>query len=224
MKGPPCGSGLAPGDSISRNGGDVTNTGRSACHGFAAREFPPLPDDESKPDYWPTPNEEQRAALISRLDVHSWADMDIPEPDRLLGDVLTTTSRMFLVGRTGLGKTLLGLGIAAGVASGTGFLHWPGGWPARVVYLDGEMPAELIKPRSRDALRRLKGAAVPRGNLLIFGRDIESAARRDFPTLPRDQGLALRVIAEKMKVSDVSISHAGVKNALTAADRQQVPS
>jgi hypothetical protein len=53
-----------------------------------------------------------------------------------------------------------------------------------VVYLDGEMPAELIKPRARDALRRLKDAAVPRGNLLIFGRDIESAARRDFATLP----------------------------------------
>ena len=53
-----------------------------------------------------------------------------------------------------------------------------------MVYLDGEMPAELIKPRSRDALRRLKDAAVPRGTLLIFGRDIESAARRDFPTLP----------------------------------------
>jgi hypothetical protein len=70
----------------------------------------------------------------------------------------------------------------------------------------------------------IEGRRSSASNLLIFGRDIESAARRDFPTLPRDQGLALRVIAEKMKVSDVSISHAGVKNALTAADRQQVPS
>ena len=42
--------------------------------------------------------------------------------------------------------------------------------------------------------------------------------------LLRDQGLALRVIAEKITASGVSISHAGVKNALTAANRQQVPS
>jgi hypothetical protein len=41
---------------------------------------------------------------------------------------------------------------------------------------------------------------------------------------PRDKGLALRAIAEKMKASGVSISHAGVKNALNAANRQQVSS
>jgi len=35
----------------------------------------------------------------------------------------------------------------------------------------------------------------------------------------RDQGLALRAIAEKMKAIWVSISHAGVKNTLAAADR-----
>jgi hypothetical protein len=149
----------------------------------AAREFGALPPEpEAAPE--PEATDDQRAALISILDVHSWIRLDIPEPDRLLGDLLTTTSRMFLVGRTGLGKTLLGLGIAAGVASGTGFLHWPAGRPARVVYIDGEMPAELIKPRAADALRRLGGAAVPAGNLLIFGRDIETTARRAFPSLP----------------------------------------
>jgi putative DNA-invertase from lambdoid prophage Rac len=35
----------------------------------------------------------------------------------------------------------------------------------------------------------------------------------------RDQGLALRAIADTMKAAGVSISHAGVKNALAAADR-----
>ena len=35
----------------------------------------------------------------------------------------------------------------------------------------------------------------------------------------REQGLALRTIAEQMKAAGVSISHAGVKNALAAGDR-----
>jgi hypothetical protein len=82
-----------------------------------------------------------------------------------------------------LGKTLLGLGVAMGVASGTGFLQWPASRPARVLYLDGEMPAELIKPRVRDALRRVGTAARPE-NLIIFGRDIETEARKLCPTLP----------------------------------------
>src|SRR4051812_5889768 len=90
------------------------------------------------------PDPKTIAALRTLLSVESWAERDIPEPDRLLGDLLTTTTRVFLVGRTGLGKTLLGLAIAAGVASGQGFLHWPAARPARVLYLDGEMPAELI--------------------------------------------------------------------------------
>jgi hypothetical protein len=122
--------------------------------------------------------------LRNLLSVESWADRDIPQPDRLLGDLLTTTARMFIVGRTGLGKTLLGLALAAGVASGQGFLHWRSARPARVVYIDGEMPAELIKPRSRDAMRRLGGAHVPAGNLLIFGRDIDQEARAVCPVLP----------------------------------------
>jgi len=39
----------------------------------------------------------------------------------------------------------------------------------------------------------------------------------------RGQGLALRTIAAKMKAAGVSISHAGVKNALAARDRQPAP-
>jgi len=138
-------------------------------------------EDEPQPDTDPPTGAAELRALLS---VEAWAGRDIPEPDRLLGDLVTRTTRTFLVGRTGLGKTLLGLAMAAGVASGRGFLHWPSSRPARVLYLDGEMPAELIKPRARDAIRRLDGVSIPPGNLLIFGRDIEAEARRICPSLP----------------------------------------
>ena len=92
-------------------------------------------------------------------------------PDRLLGDLLTTTSRIFLVSRTGLGKTLLGFAIACGIASGLGFLHWRSDRRARVLYIDGEMPGELIKSRSIDALRRA-GMPPPPGALRASKRGL----------------------------------------------------
>ena len=166
---------------------------RARDEGLRRPEPPPHPgydgpdgdEGEPAPDpRQPAPDEESATALRTLLSVESWAVRDIPEPDRLLGDLLTTTTRVFLVGRTGLGKTLLGLAIASGVASGAGFLHWPSARPARVLYLDGEMPAELIKPRACDAIRRLGSATIPPGNLLIFGRDIEQEVRRLCPSLP----------------------------------------
>ena len=66
--------------------------------------------------------------LSDFLSVYAWAERDVPEPDRLLGELVTTTTRVFLVGRTGLGKTLLAVAMACGMAVGTGFLHWS---PAR---------------------------------------------------------------------------------------------
>lgn len=133
----------------------------------------------------PEPPHADLSAVRRSLSAAGWLERDIPEPDRLLGDVLTTTTRMFLVGKTGLGKTMLGLAMAAGIAGGAPVLHWPAGRPARVLYIDGEMPAELIKPRTRDTLRRLgPAAALAANNLFIFGRDIEDEVRSASNAIP----------------------------------------
>ncbi len=142
---------------------------------------------ETPPDFVEPDSPERVApgettALRGLLSIEAWAARDIPEPDYLLGNLITTTSRAFLVGRTGLGKTMLALAIAVGAASGRGFLNWRSSRPARVLYIDGEMPAELIKARAVDALRRA-AVQIPHGNLVIYGRDIEEEISRQFPTL-----------------------------------------
>jgi hypothetical protein len=130
---------------------------------------PPIPDQ-------PTPG------LRDFLAIEAWAEREIPPSDRLLGDLVTTTTRMFLVGRTGLGKTMLGFGLACGLASGGGFLHWRCTRPARVLYIDGEMPDELIRQRAIDALRR--AGIVPKpGYLTIYARDAEGDFVTRFPDL-----------------------------------------
>jgi hypothetical protein len=54
--------------------------------------------------------------LRALLSVDAWAARDLPKPERLLGDLITRTSRTFIVGRTGLGKTMFGVALATSVA------------------------------------------------------------------------------------------------------------
>jgi hypothetical protein len=82
------------------------------------------------------------------LTVQAWLDRDLPEPDWLLGPFSTTTRGM-LVADTGLGKTNFALAMAFAMASGRGFLHWLGSRPARILFIDGEMSARLMRNRIR---------------------------------------------------------------------------
>jgi hypothetical protein len=122
--------------------------------------------------------------LRDYLSIQAWSEKEIAEPERLLGDLVTRTSRAFLVGSTGIGKTMFGLALACGMATGAGFLHWRSARPARVLYIDGEMPAELIKARCIDAIRRLKRPNPP-GNLCIFARDLEDEVAASYSTVGR---------------------------------------
>lgn len=120
--------------------------------------------------------------LAEYLSAEAWLDRDFPEPERFLGDLIISGVRMFIVGRTGLGKTMLGLAMAVAMASGSAFLHWAAGRACRVLYIDGEMPGALLRERLRDALRRAGNPDLA-GRLIIFGRDIEDEAARLCPAL-----------------------------------------
>ena len=120
--------------------------------------------------------------LRALLSVDAWAARDLPKPERLLGDLITRTSPTFIVGRTGFGKTMFGAALATGMASGTGFLRWRSIRPARVLLIDGEMPGELIKARSVDALRRADRPPPP-GNRVIYSSELEEQIARICPSL-----------------------------------------
>jgi len=119
--------------------------------------------------------------LADALSADTWATLDVPPDRQLLGAVITSASRVFLVGSTGQGKTLLAYAMAAGMATGHGFLGWRCDTPSRVLIIDGEMPTGLIKSRVGDVLRR--AGPIPRGNLAIYSRDRAEEFGRIFPRL-----------------------------------------
>ena len=115
----------------------------------------------------------------------SWIDRDIPPLDRLLGDMLSTTTRMMLVAPTGLGKTNIALAMAVAVALGRDFLHWRGaGRPRRVLYVDGEMSQRLMKQRIIDAARRAgMGEELSAEDLATLEANLFILNYADFPDL-----------------------------------------
>lgn len=100
------------------------------------------------------------SAIPSDLDrsytAEEWIERDdIEEREQLIGPI-SKTSRVMLVALTGLGKTHVAMAIACSIASGKAWLpHWCVPEPAKVLYIDGEMPATLIKDRITEAARRV---------------------------------------------------------------------
>jgi hypothetical protein len=87
-----------------------------------------------------------------RVSLDFWHQREIPPLDRILGDLVTTTSRIMVIGPTGIGKTNWLLAAAIAMADGADFLHWRGcGRPRGILYIDGEMSRRLFKTRLEDA-------------------------------------------------------------------------
>jgi AAA domain len=121
------------------------------------------------------------ADLLTALAVQSWCDLPLPPMRRLLGDVVTEAARVFLVGATGIGKTLFAYAIAAALAAGKPFLHWSCDGPVRVLVIDGEMSARMIKKRAQLIMRHQ--SQVPPGNLLIYSLQRADEFAQRFPQL-----------------------------------------
>jgi hypothetical protein len=98
--------------------------------------------------------------LAARTSATTLIKRTLPKVEPLLGSLVTRTSRVFLVGSTGTGKTMLAMAIAAGIAAGDGFLNWQSSRPARVLYIDGEMSMQLLQERAADALSRVSPGAA----------------------------------------------------------------
>jgi hypothetical protein len=156
------------------------------------------------------------------LGIEEWLKRDLPEPDFLMGEALSTTSRTLLNADTGLGKTNFALALFAHIAAGRDFLHWRCRKTRPVLFVDGEMSRRLLKQRAEDAVRRL--GVVPVGKLHLFSKeDVEG-----FPPLNSDAGReALNsVIAQVERLSGeplAAISFDNVMSLLLGEMKEEEP-
>jgi hypothetical protein len=120
---------------------------------------------------------ETAPALASFLCADTWTERELEVPEPLMGEVITNTTRLFIGGPTGIGKTNIGMAMAGGLSTGDGFLHWRSSRPCKVLYIDGEMARDLVQERLRDLKRRMGVQDLP--NLFVLCReDSEEVAKR----------------------------------------------
>lgn len=111
------------------------------------------------------------------LTPQDWLDRKLQPADRILGDLFSTTSRVLFSADTGLGKTMLSMAWAVAMSLGRDFLHWKAHRPARVLYIDGEMPRRLMR-------ERIEMACTWYGVTPLEARRVHFMSREDFSEMP----------------------------------------
>ena len=124
------------------------------------------------------PLDPQRRDLL----VSAWRKRELPARDYLLDSALSTTARWLISGDTGVGKTLLALELGFAMAAGADFLKWKGVRSARVMYIDGEMPAETMKERIETA------AAIYGNEVQLYAYNRDDLGPDAIPALNKPEG------------------------------------
>src|SRR5262249_26537348 len=137
----------------------------------------PFPGNPTQPAPGTPPSPTEAFAMSAE----EWLKLDLADPDCLLGHWLTTTTRAFMFAPTGIGKTMLAMGIGVPCATGLDFPHWKTTRQAKVLLIDGEMSRRLLKERLRDECRRRRVVPASLTLHVLSHEDIEEFAPLNSP-------------------------------------------
>lgn len=100
-----------------------------------------------------------RSAFVVTAD--ELIQMELPERRLLLAPWLPAQGLVMVYAPRGVGKTYFALNVAYAVAAGGGFLGWVAPDARKVLYLDGEMPANVMQQRIADIRAAAGKVAIP---------------------------------------------------------------
>jgi hypothetical protein len=121
-----------------------------------------------------------QSKLPPDLSINAWLSWDIPEAIRLAGPI-NSDSKVYVIAATGVGKTMFGMALAAHLAAGKDFCAWKVPEPKRVLYIDGEMGARLIKDRINAVIQQLGPTDLSWRDRFVM---LSNAAGQPFEDLP----------------------------------------
>ena len=144
---------------------------------------------EQTPDYELEPIKEPSGmkGILHPVSVDELFNLELPEREMLMDPFLPSQGLIMLVAKRGVGKTHVALGIAYAIAVGGTFLSWTAPTPKRVLYIDGEMPAVLMKERL-SMLATMFSTQPSKDFLQLLTPDLQD---RPMPDLSRPEGRQL---------------------------------
>jgi hypothetical protein len=113
----------------------------------------------------------------SVIGISDFLAMELPPRENILAPLLPRQGLVMIHSTRGIGKTFVSLNIGYAVTCGGSFLRWAAPQPAGVLYLDGEMPANVIQERLAQIVQC--SALEPQKPLLIMSPDLQGQAMPD---------------------------------------------
>ena len=124
------------------------------------------------------------------LNIKELIEREYPPREQLLAPILALQSLSMVFAMRGVGKTFFALSCAYAVASGGAvFGRWFAPRPARVLYIDGEMPAVTLQERLRNIARSSDSYIDDPDMLRILTPDEQDAAMPNLGTLAGQQAV-----------------------------------
>lgn len=116
------------------------------------------------------------------IGIHDFINMQLPAREVLMTPWLLSQSLNMLHAWRGVGKTQVALEVAYAVASGGQFLHWQVSTPAKVLYIDGEMPGPTLQERLAAIVAAADTEPAP-GMFNIITPDLQTSYMPDLATV-----------------------------------------
>lgn len=98
------------------------------------------------------PTHNNGAIVFDTVTLAELSRENLPEREYVLFPIIPVGGLAMVVAQRGIGKTHVGIGVAYAAACGSSFLRWKADKPRRVLYIDGEMPQQLIQQRIKSIL------------------------------------------------------------------------
>lgn len=150
-----------------------------------------------------TNEQDSKKPVFHAVDLFDFMRLELPERENLIAPILQTQGIAMLHAQRGIGKTFIALSIAHMVASGGKlFDRWEAPKPARVLYIDGEMPARAMQDRLRAICAGTQSDITARGMFQLLTPDLQDAPMPNLATAEGQAAIERDIAASDFIVID----------------------
>jgi len=130
------------------------------------------------------------------LDGDEIMEIDDPEPESLLGNVIIAGETTMIFGKAGCGKSWVTMSMCMAIAKGEDVFGWKSNIPTPIFYIEGEMRYNQVKHR----LKTLSNGEVPKNFVLLSASKLPKGEYIDLSDIRCQQKILKSLRRRKSKL------------------------